>query len=89
MNESLDRIIVLIDNMRGEETLLGWCVPSARYDEFLAAVDEAAQSSGAVPFSEIDFERFDEITELAMNRAFLDDRDDLIEEAERLIGGEG
>lgn len=35
------------------------------------------------------FERFDDITELAMNRAFLDDRDGLIKEAERLINGEG
>lgn len=83
----LNKLIVLSDVMRQEEEeiLLGWALPTENLDEFLKEVDRVARSCGAVPFEVIDFNEYDKVTTSAINRAWLDNGEKLLEEAESLI----
>lgn len=87
--ENLDKLVVMNDLMDDENVILGYALPSGKMDIFLKAVDEAARAVGAVPIELMEFDEFDGVSESAINRYWLDNRESMLSAAENILRSQG
>lgn len=73
--ENLDSLFVVCDALEYEDGIvkLGYAMPSEVAQGFLEGIDELARSLGAVPFTDMSFEEYDEIVDQALEQKEYED----------------